>query len=723
MRRTLLALMTSLGLASGLLLTAPPSSAEDPEAVRVYLEAMSPAIPDPDDTLRFRGRVINASDRPIEDVSIRLRRSSSPAPDRAGITSVADLGANIAPDQGREPTDVPLAGTRVVIADELAPGQLGSFTLRVPVSGIGFTEAGSYPIALEVLGRQTGVDEFDARQGMLRTFVPWVPNGTEIEPVSLTWLWPLASWPAQTVTGVLMDEQVPEELRPAGRLGQLLSVGDRYRSEVSWIVDPELVQVAGEMSTGYRVVREGVEVVGGDDAAARTWLEQLKRVAGSSPPHALPYADVDASALTRGGLSTDVVRAVTRAPRILTSALGTAPAGELYWAPFGRIDRPTLDVLASAGVAAVVLSADALPALDASAELAGQATAQLPTDFGSMRVVLTDPGLTRILDLPQRTTSDVITARQRFLAETATVALTLTSSERTLVVAPSSVRWDPTASLVAPLLRATRSAPWLEPISLTTLLDESAPTTARRRGGYGEKARESELRRQHVAAIGRTTAQLEAFTSIIDNPLGVTEPFSEALLRAGSSGWRTQPLRGTELLDSIRADLDEETVKVRVLSEGTVTLSGESGRVPVTIVNDLDRSVTVGVALRSLPALRLDSEPETGIRIEAGRMASLDLQASVVGGEPLAVKVQLLDPEGRDYGQPATITLVSTAYARAASWVVVAAFVAIVIFVVVGVVRRIRKARAQTSGPKNGGRADDQRADDGGADDGPGDRP
>lgn len=717
MRRTLLALVTSLGLASGLLLTAPPSSAEEqPEAVRVYLEAMNPAIPGPDDTLRFRGRVINASDRPIEDVSIRLRRSSAPSPDRVAIISVADLGSTLAPDQGREPTDVPLTGTRVVIADELAPGQLGSFTLRVPISGIGFTEPGSYPIALEVLGRQTGVDEFDARQGMLRTFVPWVPTGTDVEPVSLAWLWPLASWPAQTVTGVLLDEQVPEELQPQGRLGQLLTVGDRYRSSVSWIVDPELVQVAREMSTGYRVIRDGVEVVGSDDATTRTWLTQLQTVAESSPLHALPYADVDASALTRGRLSTDVVRAVTRAPRVLTSTLGTAPSSELYWAPFGRIDRPTLDVLASAGVGAVVLSADALPALDASAELAGQATAQLPTDFGSMRVVLTDPGLTEILDLPQRTTSDVITARQRFLAETATVALTLGSPDRTVVAAPSSVRWDPTASLVAPLLRATRSALWLEPINLATLLDEPAPTTARRRGGYGEKARESELRRQHVAAIGRTTAQLEAFTSIIDNPLGVTEPFSEALLRAGSSGWRTQPLRGTELLDSIKADLDEETAKVRVLSEGTVTLSGESGRVPVTIVNDLDRSVTVGVALRSLPALRLQSEPETDIRIEAGKMASLDLQASVVGGEPLAVKVQLLGPEGQDYGQPATITLVSTAYARAASWVVVAAFVAIVIFVVVGVIRRIRKARMQATGPKGGG------AGEGAADDGEGER-
>jgi hypothetical protein len=197
-----------------------------------------------------------------------------------------------------------------------------------------------------------------------------------------------------------------------------------------------------------------------------------------------------------------------------------------------------------------------------------------------------------------------------------------------------------------------------------------------------------------VTAISRTTTQLDAFTSIIDNPVGVTEPFSEALLRAASSGWRTQPVVGDELLATIREDLGEQTARVRVLSEGTLTLSGESGRVPVTIANDLDRSVTVGVALRSLPSVRLSSEPIEGVRIEAGRMASIDLDARVVGSEPLPVQVQLLGPDGEDYGRPATITLVSTAYAQAAAWVVAAAFLAIVIFVVVGVARRIRKARA-----------------------------
>ena len=98
-------------------------------------------------------------------------------------------------------------------------------------------------------------------------------------------------------------------------------------------------------------------------------------------------------------------------------------------------------------------------------------------------------------------------------------------------------------------------------------------------------------------------------------------------------------------------------------------------------------------SLRGNPPLRLSSEPLTGIRIEPGKFASVDITARVVGGDPLAVDVQLLSPDGEDYGSPARITVVSTAYARAASWVVAAAFLAIVVFVIVGVVRRINKAR------------------------------
>ena len=83
-----------------------------------------------------------------------------------------------------------------------------------------------------------------------------------------------------------------------------------------------------------------------------------------------------------------------------------------------------------------------------------------------------------------------------------------------------------------------------------------------------------------------------------------------------------------------------------------------------------------GETLIAMPALKLDA-------------ALLHVNRSDWRGN-----VQLLGPEGQDYGDPASITVASTAYARAAAWVVAAAFLAIVVFVLVGVTRRIRKAHA-----------------------------
>ena len=691
----LVALAVAALSALGVLLGVTPAAhaADEAPTVRIVIDELTPAIPGPDDTLRISGRIISTARTALTDVSVLLRRSSAPVTSRRDVAAAFDAGLD--PADG-EPADVPLFGTRTVVADTLPPGARRAFTIRVPIDAIGLTTAGSYVIGVDAAARETGVDGTAVRKGVIRTFLPWFPPGTEVRPVSLVWLWPLADWPARTPDGTLLTDQTPTELSPNGRLDRLLTVGERNRTTVSWISDPALLQTADAMSRGYQVRTGGGLVVGDREDDARRWLNRLRSASTGVGMRSLPYADVDASAITRGGMSNDVVRAVTQGPGIAAAALGEPVPGDLYWAPFGRIDRPTLDVLASAGVTTLILFADAMPATDEATLTDGLATAALPTSVGTIRAVLTDPGLTAVLDLPQRSASDIVLARQRFLAETAAAAQSLPADQaaRSFVVAPSSVRWEPTAALLAPLLRATREARWLAPQQLEQLLAEPAPSASRQRGGYGPRARASELSPEYVDRIARTSRDLDAFTSVIDDPTGISEPFAEALLRAESSGWRTEPELGTRLLASVTEGVATETARVRVLSEGTVTFSGDTGKVPVTITNELDRSVTVGLVLRGNPQLRLSSEPLTGIRIEAGRMASVDIDARVVGGDPLEVDVQLLGPEGEDYGRPASITLASTAYARAAAGVVAAAFVAIVIFVIVGVTRRIRKAHA-----------------------------
>jgi hypothetical protein len=677
---------------------APPARAADPVAsdIVVVIDAMTPVVPTAAGTLRIQGRLINEANVPLTNVHVRLRRSPIPLTSRADVAEV--VTSPLTPPAGSLDGLI-LYATQQNVADTLGPGERRPFTISIPFAQMGMTAAGTYVLGIEATGRQNGVDAVDVRKADLRTFLPWFPTPDSVTPVDLVWLWPLSDWPAVAPGGELLNNRTPSELSAGGRLDRLLNLGSRFRSSVSWIIDPVLVQTASNMARGYQVLRNNEPTLGDHDEAAASWLDQLREATAQSGARSMPYADVDVSAVVRAGMSNDVVRAVTQGPAIAAAAMRMPVPGGVYWAPFGRLDRASTNVLSSAGVSTVILSGAALPATDAATSTDGLATAALPTSVGTMRAVLTDSGLTELLSQPIRTPSDVVLARQQFLAETALVATSLPTEQtsRTLVVAPDSVRWDPSVALLTPLLRATRTAPWLGSTTFDQLLAAPVSSTSRQRGGYGAKAKAAELTPQYMARVKRTTDRLDTFTAILDDPSGISEPYSAALLRAESAAWRTSTATGEELINRTADELATDMAQVRVLSKGTITLSGDTGRVPVTIQNDLDRSVTVGLTLIGNPALRLSAETLGNIQIEAGRMASVDIEVRVIGGDPLDVQVQLLTPEGAAYGRPARIEVTSTAYSRAAAWVVAAAFLAIAVFVVVGVTRRIHKARATRS--------------------------
>jgi hypothetical protein len=248
-------------------------TADDPDAsVRIVIDELSPGIPEDGDTLRIRGRIISTARTLLTDVSVQLRRSSAPLDARRDVPAVAQAGLN--PTEG-DPDDVALLGTRTVVAPELPPGGRRGFTLRVPVSQLGLTTAGTYVLGVEALGREADVDEFDTRKGVVRTFLPWFPEGTDVTPVDLVWLWPLADWPDRTADGVLLGDQTPTELSSGGRLDRLLSIGDRFRTTVSWLADPALLQTADVMSDGYQVLQDGTLVLGDREQEARQWLTRL----------------------------------------------------------------------------------------------------------------------------------------------------------------------------------------------------------------------------------------------------------------------------------------------------------------------------------------------------------------------------------------------------------------------------------------------------------------
>lgn len=706
--RTLVTLLTLAaviaGLFAGAVVSSSPAHAVTDAPVQVVLDRLTPVVPEPGDTLRVEGRIVNNTADVIAGAAVRIRLSAEPLTRRSQITTVREAGLDTQEPQDPdtepipEPVDVVVDATRAAIAETIPPRGQVTFALRVPLDTLPLAEQGVYAIALEVLGTQRGSQnqEFEQRQGIMRTFLPWFPDPAAITPVQMVWLWPLADYPARSADGVFLDDQTPLAISPDGRLDTLVRSGSQQVGSLSWIADPALLQSVRDMTDGYQVVRSGEVVVGDRSQDAQQWLDALNSaLAGAAAPalRAVPYADVDASALTTADMSTDVVRAITQAAPVGSAALGQPVTGGIYWAPFGRVDRPTADLLASAGVRTVIVSGRFLRAQDAYAG-ANTGRSVISTSVGALQAVLREPRMSDLLSAPQRNRSDAIEVRQAFLAESGVLAGTIPQDapSRAIVVGPDDIRWDPSATVVNALLDATATAPWMTSLSLDELLDGPTNPLQRERGGYGRKAQAAELPADYLTRVRVVSDELAAFTSVLDNPIGISDVYASALLRSVSSAWRNQPQRGRELLDTTRDQLTAQVEQVRVLSEGTVTFSGETGRVPVTIENNLDRAVTVGVELRASPALRLDSEPLTGINVEPGRKVSVDVQARVVGGNTLPVRVQLLTPEGTRFGSPARIDVASTAYAQAAAWVVALAFVAIVIFVVVGVIRRIRIA-------------------------------
>ena len=73
------------------------------------------------------------------------------------------------------------------------------------------------------------------------------------------------------------------------------------------------------------------------------------------------------------------------------------------------------------------------------------------------------------------------------------------------------------------------------------------------------------------------------------------------------------------------------------------------------------------------------------------------VQAQVLGSGAVPVDVALTTPAGEIYSAPVTITVATSAYSRAAAWIVGGAFLLLLALIAVNLVRRIRVRRSGSS--------------------------
>ena len=652
-------------------------------ALTVRIDTISPSVPGADDTLTLRGEITNTSAEPVTGVAALLRLSPTPLVNRGEIAEVlAGQGAR---------TGEPVAGTRTDLDDRLEPGASVPFTLSAAVEDLGLGSPGAYVTGVEALGDAgTGV----VRQDIDRTFLPWWPPGTTLPTLLLTTLWPLTGPPQQDAEGILLSEEPAVQMSPAGRLDTLVAAAASQPGAVSLVVDPQAVQVASDMSDGYEVLTDSGTSPGTRAGEVAQWLDDV-RTAVADPvadPAAMLYGQPDVVAAVQGRVLAATLRQRPDIDAATEEALGVALPATVALLPGGVLDQPTADRLARAGLAATVLSDRALP-LATPTYFTPSGSVVLETGEGPLPALLTDSGLSAALAMPLGSSAERTAAQQRLLAETLTTVAELPETQRLLVAAPEP-GWSPPAEGARMIVETLASTPWIEPTGLASALAREPSTLARSPLVYSAADVEAQLPADQVDDVRDQFDGLAAYRQILADPDDLPLSATTAPTRGLSSWWRNHPEEADDLIDRVNAQVRAATGSVRVVSSGSITVSGSSGTIPVTVENLGTRPVRVGLELTSDPPQLFVADPIEPFRIEPGTRTSLEVTAQVAAAGPVPVTVQLTTAEGLPFGIPGELVVQSSAYADAARILVRAALAALLLAVVVHAVRRARRRRA-----------------------------
>ena len=379
-----------------------------------------------------------------------------------------------------------------------------------------------------------------------------------------------------------------------------------------------------------------------------------------------PFAEVDASAVIAAGQADLLNQSIARAPQAAAQILPTA-AGLMAAPPGGNTTPKALGAYAASGVRQVLMGPEALPPAE-PLSYTPSGIARIPTAGGEIMAVLPDAGLAADLQRPWGTPADLFRWQQALLADVAMITLERPTTPRTVVLSPSQGEVVPVDGYAA-VLTALAAAPYTRLAPLSGLSAPDVPTVQRQVDLDVDDA--GRLSADYLAPIPGIQQRLAAFARVTVDPPAFTEDYDLALLRSASGQWRDDVAAGATLLSTVNEELAAEEGKVTTVSTGTVTFSGNSGSLPLTISNELDQAVEVGVLLRSDPEVRLEFVPPPLAIIDAGTRTSIEVQVSVYGSGPLPVTVILTDRNGEPFVTTGDLVIQSRATNRAAAIVTI----------------------------------------------------
>ena len=552
----------------------------------------------------------------------------------------------------------------------IQPGQTRDFEVSMTLdTGLDPDHSGVYPVKVDLRSGVTSV-------AAIRTPAIFLVRQPEI-PLTLSWTFVLSHQITFAPDGTFTDPSLQNSLAPGGRLsGQLRALVDLAAAPSAPAVDvaisPVLLTQLGRMRGGYSVVDgDGTtqDVPAGEDGSelAAQALEALRGVAAAPGVEVttLPFSVPELPSLFGGGLGNDVGIQLQRGRAVASALIQADPPEGILRPPGAALDDESLRGLAGIGIGTLIVGPSTVDLPPQPLGFAGPATTSL--DEGAIAAIVPEPSTDAVMSSVAE--ADPVRAAQVVLGELTTIWQEAPGERRSVALVLGEDAPLP-GPFFPPLARNVAGAPWLTPATAGAFVDAFPSTET------SALANPSLLRfpPTYVGALKQARRRVETLRSMLPETSIEPDRLETMLLLAEARQFLSSTTEGLAFIAAVRDSVKGTVDDLSLDTVSTVSLSSDSGGIPVTVSNAGPRGLSV---LVQLVAPQLRSAPSERVELGPGDSQTLRLQAELRSTGRFQVQVQMVAPDGRVIVDRSLIVR-STAYNRIALLITIGAAVMLV---------------------------------------------
>jgi hypothetical protein len=668
----LVAVLVGTSLGAGALAPTPAGAATDPD-VSVRITGVSPTTLSDGATVTLSGFITNSGEQRWTKAQAYLVIAPSPFTTRQQVSDAVQSESSYTGERVVELDSIDEVGT-------LAPGTTRPFRVRVPYEQLRITGAeGVYPVGVQVLATAEDGTRDTTAIARATTFLPRLERRTPTVPGGL--VWPFVLPDLVGPDGRYLDPgDLVERVSPEGQLRNLLDQAlDSPAAGTTVLVDPALLVALDDVVEGRRLP-EGFEVTEAQKQAARTFVAQLTGLSRRVATWTLGYARPDVLAIESSADADLLEDTVDRATSDALEQLQIT-GRRVTWPTRTGVSERLVERVRDGGESPVLVTRAAVP--DWEPRLGSVVTRR--TDSGPVPLFV-NAGLDA--GVPGATT--IATLRQRLLGEAALASLERRADDRSKADAVVLVdpTWDPGTARPGAFTTALQ-APFVRSTDLEELIASSPATYT---GSMPRRASAKPIGGAQLAAVESLQRTNRVLESLVVDGQDAAVRGDRTVAELLSVAWRDD--RGVGLASArARARSAESALNgLRVEGPPAITLSSAEGSFPLTLSNDTDEAIRVGVRITSSnPALSVpDVDP---VEVAAGERRTLTVTVDVGEQTSSTLTAQLVTAEGTPVGESDSFN-VRSSRVGAALWVLMGAAG---LFVLFALTRRFVRGRGSRS--------------------------